>query len=561
LDASLDADSRELRFSAATDFDPHRVRHLLATNVQSVLDDCAWDAPPRLEARGQVILPAWTNRHPDWRWEVWPTLAFSGRLQAGSGSFRGVSFTSASLPVRLTNEVWRLSEARVTRPEGGLSLEYAANPTALTQHWSIRSTIDPKALRPLLPRPATQRLLNDFTLTVPPHLEGSLSITGRDRPRVEVEGRVAVTNFAFRGESIKDCVTRLTYADGFLSFLEPQVRREGEQGRGDGVGVDLVTQMLYLTNAVGNLNAYALCRAIGPRVLAAIQPYVFSNSPSGRAHGAIDLTGQHGTDDVYFDVAGGPFRWGQFRWPEISGRVHWLGRTVTLTNVQGKFYGGSLAGHAHFNLGQTNGTSFSYQTWLTNVDLRQLTTDVSSKTNRLEGALNGKLTITRALTTDPQSWFGHGHLTLTNGLLWDIPIFGVISPVLNEFVPGLGNSRAKKGNTTFIITNSVIYSSDLQIHATAMRMQYDLAVGFDHRVEGRVEAELLRDLPGLGFVVSKVFWPVTKIFEFKVTGSLDQPKATPVFFIPRILLLPFRPIKTIKELFPQEPALQAPALP
>lgn len=561
LAADLDAETRELRFTAVADFDPHHARYLLATNVQVVLDDCTWDAPPHLEAQGRGILSAWTNRHPDWRWEVWPTLSLDGNVQIGSGAYRGVSFRSASVPVQLTNEAWRLPGILVSRPEGELQVHYTGNPDTRPRHWKVRSTVDPKALQPLLSSPAAQRLLDDFALTVPPHFEGSLSITGRDRRRVELEGQVGITNFSFRGEAIKDCVTRLAYRDGFLSFLEPQVRREGELGNADGVGVDLVTQMLFLTNAVGNLNAYAICRAIGPHVVAAIQPYVFSNSPSGRVWGTIDLTGRHGTDDVYFDVAGGPFRWGQFRWPEISGRVHWLGRTVTLTNVQGKFYGGSMRGDAYFGLGRTNGTEFSYRTWLTNVDLCQFMADVSRKTNHLEGALNGELVITRARTTDPQSWFGHGYLTLTNGMIWDIPIFGVFSPVLNEVAPGLGNSRAKKGSATFIITNSVIYSGDLQIHATAMRMQYDMAVGFDHRVEGRVEAELLRDLPGLGFVVSKVFWPVTKMFEFRVTGSLDQPKAMPVFFIPRILLLPFRPIKTIKELFPQEPTRQAPIPP
>jgi hypothetical protein len=137
-------------------------------------------------------------------------------------------------------------------------------------------------------------------------------------------------------------------------------------------------------------------------------------------------------------------------------------------------------------------------------------------------------------------------------LIWDIPIFGLFSPILNSVVPGLGNSRAKKASATYILTNSVIFSRDLQIHATAMRMQYDLRIDFDQRIAGRVEAELLRDMPGLGVIISKVLWPVTKLFEYRLSGSLDQPQAEPVFFIPRVLLLPFRPIKTLKELFSPE---------
>jgi hypothetical protein len=169
----------------------------------------------------------------------------------------------------------------------------------------------------------------------------------------------------------------------------------------------------------------------------------------------------------------------------------------------------------------------------------------------VEGIVNGELVVTRANTAEPRSWQGYGNMSLTNGLIWDIPVFGLFSPILNSIVPGLGNSRAKKASATYIITNSLIQSTDLQIHATAMRMQYDLNVDFDGGIGGRVEGELLRDMPAVGFVFSKIFWPVTKLFEYKLSGTLARPKAQPLFFIPRILQLPFHPIKTIREMMPE----------
>jgi hypothetical protein len=45
---------------------------------------------------------------------------------------------------------------------------------------------------------------------------------------------------------------------------------------------------------------------------------------------------------------------------------------------------------------------------------------------------------------------------------------------------------------------------------------------------------------------------VTKLFEYKVTGTLGQPKIEPVYFVPKLVLMPFHPIRTIKELFPEE---------
>ncbi|HZO52403.1 MAG TPA: hypothetical protein VFB63_06795, partial [Bryobacteraceae bacterium] len=127
-------------------------------------------------------------------------------------------------------------------------------------------------------------------------------------------------------------------------------------------------------------------------------------------------------------------------------------------------------------------------------------------------------------------------------------------PVLNAFAPGLGNSRARDGAASYIITNSVIHTTDLEINATAMRMQFGGTIDFNRNIDGRMEAELLRNIPAIGFLLSKILWPVTKIFEYKITGPLEQPKTEPVYIIPKVILFPFSPIKSIKDLFGIEPS-------
>ena len=143
-------------------------------------------------------------------------------------------------------------------------------------------------------------------------------------------------------------------------------------------------------------------------------------------------------------------------------------------------------------------------------------------------------------------------MTVRDTLIWDLPVFGVFSPILNMVMPGLGHSRAKEAKATFLLTNSVLFSKDLEIHATAMRMQYDGTVDFDRRVAGKMEAELLRDVPLAGPLLSKLFWPLTKLFEYRIHGTLDQPKTEPLYIVPKLLLMPLHPFRTIKELFPEE---------
>jgi hypothetical protein len=146
-------------------------------------------------------------------------------------------------------------------------------------------------------------------------------------------------------------------------------------------------------------------------------------------------------------------------------------------------------------------------------------------------------------------------------VIWDLPLFGIFSPVLNSSSPGLGNSRASAAAGTFNITNGVIRSNDLDIRSTAMRLQYRGTVDLESRVNAHVDAELLKDMWVVGPVISTLFWPVTKLFESKVTGSLSEPKTEFVGPLPKLVLIPFHPLRTLKGLFPEDATTRTNAAP
>jgi len=222
--------------------------------------------------------------------------------------------------------------------------------------------------------------------------------------------------------------------------------------------------------------------------------------------------------------------------------------------VAGSLRTGRLAGNARFDFAAAHDADFRFKVDFDKADLREIATAFSPKTNKLEGLLTGTLDITQANTGDLKSWQGHGRLNLHDGLIWDIPTLGLFSPILNSFVPGMGNSRANEADATFVVTNGVFFTRDTEIHAPVMRMRFKGAVGLDNRIDARMEAELLRDVPAVGIVISKMFWPVTKLFEYKITGNVMDPKAEPLYVVPRVLLMPFHPFKTLKGLFvPEEP--------
>jgi hypothetical protein len=187
---------------------------------------------------------------------------------------------------------------------------------------------------------------------------------------------------------------------------------------------------------------------------------------------------------------------------------------------------------------------------MTNVNLHTLALTLGSTTNHLEGTLAGQIVVTNASTEDWRTLSGHGHVNVRDGLLWDIPIISILSPVLNTVAPGLGNSRATEASASFVITNRLIYSDSLDIRSTMTRLEYVGTIDLNQNVNAHVTAQLLRDTWVVGPLVSTVLWPVSKLFEYHITGSLKDPRSEPIYVLPKLLLLPLHPIRTLEDIIP-----------
>jgi hypothetical protein len=549
----LQLPERRLDFKSEGLLPLEKLSALVDTNIQWILAGHKANALPRFQTAGTLTLPAWTNRPPDWHEDLLPALSMSGMLEGSKGSYRGVAYDKVSALFELTNLFFRAPEITILRPEGSIQADLASDTRTGVVRCRVRSTIDPKALDPILHSEAKADPIDLFEFTHPPSVDVVLHGNIESAKLLGFDADIALTNLTFRGQNVSSCTTRVLYTNGLISILRPVVLRPGERGEAAGIGIDLGQRRLFLTNATGNLTPHAVARAIGPITYRDVSPYVFDAPPQARVEGSIPIGRSDLSENMRFDLDGGPFHWRKFTFDRIRGTVFWRSNTVTLTNIQARWCGGDMAGWLFVDFAPTNTDLLSFYSTVREASLREIVRQMNpTRPNRLEGLLSGELNITRADLKNDLSWMGHGYVHLTNGLVWDIPLFGVFSPVLNAFVPGLGHTRARHADATFGITNSVIYSRDLEIRATMMRMQFRGMVDFSEQVEGRMEAELLRDLPAIGFVISKVLWPVTKLFEYRVTGKLANPKTEQVYVVSRILLFPFQPVKTLKDLFGKE---------
>ena len=551
-DAALDIASRRLDFSGQADFDLKLLESVLTAKSREWLGNFTWLSPPSLELAGNLTLPAWTNRQPDWRGEVQPGIVLNGAVHLTNATYRGISAHAVSTHLNYSNRVWHLPDLALTRPEGTLHVDLRSEEISHDYAIKLHGAFDPRAVAPLLDEKG-RRGLAYFEFTNAPVLAGEIVGRWYERERMGAKAELTWTNFSFRGQHADSLTASLDYTNKMLLVTQPHIERGAERVNADSITFDFTANRAYLTNGYTDTDPLAIATAIGPKTAQAVERYQFLKPPVARVNGVIPLKGERDAD-LHFDLEGGPFRWMKFNSPHIAGHIDWANQSVTLTNMITDFYGGVAHGNAWFDVQERGSTPFKFSLFVTNADLHAMMADLHSPTNQLEGALTGSLNITDASTQDFNSWNGYGRAKLRNGLIWDTPIFGAMSSVMNTVVPGIGNSRASDAGGKFTLTNSVIHTHNLDIRASGMRLQYDGTVDFKTRVDARVEAELLRDTWLVGPVVSTVLWPVSKMFEYKVTGTLAKPEMEPVYMVPKIFLAPLHPMKAIRGMFEEPPS-------
>lgn len=548
--AKLDVVTRDTAFEAASDFDLQRLAPFLTEKSNEWLAKFSWSEPPKIRAAVAMVLPLWTKTDVNWLTALRPSLKLAGQIAVTNGGYQGIHVDWVTSRFSYTNMTWWLPDFAVGRPEGGVRLNHYGNEVTGDYYFQLHSSIDPKVVLPLL----GDEVKKGFDLCefgAPPVIEGELQGNWRHPESVGFRGRVALTNFSFRGKSTDAIVSGLNYTNLVVDCIEPRIWSGTQHLAAAGIAADFHTMRTYFTNGFSTLDPAMVVQAIGPVVAQVMEPYHFGQPPVVRFWGYTSMNDPHDAD-VVFEGAGKDFRSLNFRVPEYTARVHWNNEFLVVTNASGKFYDGRAKGWARFVFNDGPGATYMFTLDAVDANLHRLVADITERDNALDGLLTGLLVVTNATTDNIRTWDGYGHANLREGLLWELPIFGVLSNPLDAIIPGVGNSRFSEGSANYSIEKGVIQSNDLEMRSSAMRLKYRGTVNFDGDIRARVIAEPLRDMPVVGSVVSTLLSPVAKLFTYKIRGTMSEPKIETVY-IPGFLMVPFSPFQSIGKLFSSEP--------
>jgi hypothetical protein len=549
--AILDVASRELRCNGVTDFDPHSVSQLLKPAASNWLAQLDWTMPPTVNAQLRVVLPPWTNPPAEGAASLGSTLQLTGDFAVGPSSFRQVPVRSATGRVTFTNGVWSVSRLRAVRPEGNVDLEYTSSTRTQNYRFIVDSHLDPQAVLPLLPA-RQKHILDELVFKQPPEVHAEVWGCWNTSKRTGFTATVLATNFMARGETVAACRAALDYTNLILSIHNFSFSNDQSQAQAPFLQADFGTKMARLTNATGSLDPGLLERILRRNPPDWLKRIRFDTPPSISVSGAFSLTNARAMD-LHFLVSGQGLHYGSLFADRATGGVDWTGLTVTLTNIVASVYNnGTLMGWLAFMGSPKHGSDFRADFTGRDIDLSVLVTGMTGRTNHLEGRVDGDLALKGPNSSDTSHWQGGGRIHVHDGLLWDIKLFGLLSPVLNIFSPGWGYSRARQATADFVITNGTISSDDLQVRCTGFWINLRGTVDKNKQINARLEAILSRETPVIGPVLSLVFTPLSKLFEYRVSGPVRDPVLEPIF-VPRFVMFLLHPFKTLKTPSSAEP--------
>jgi hypothetical protein len=554
LDAAgdLDAASREVHLQIAADFDPRQLTSFLTEPARRWISQFDWDSSPQVHADLGFVLPPWTNKMSDWPESLRAGVELAGDFSIGRCSFRGIPIASATAGFSYANRVWKVSDLCVDAPAGALIVDFTGSDANGEYYFRFDSRLDPAVVRPLLTE-KQQQALQQVSFSQRPEIHGEAWGVWHDPQSAGFAGTIALTNFVFRGETVDQLDASLQFTNGCLRLTGLSLARGPGRVQVPLATFDSASRRVFFTNALSTLDPELVRRALGKWAPPFMRQVHFDSPPRIQAYGFFTPGNDLGTD-LHLVISGDRFHWRNLFAATAAGDVAYKIRTVSVTNIQATVYGtGKLQGWITFQWAPRQGTSFFSDFSAKDIALPALAGSLTSKTNHLEGRLDGRLSLTGSFDPELANLGGHGSIHVHDALLWDIKLFGILSPMLNAIAPGAGDSRAREANASYIVTNSAIVTDDLEIRSSGFRLLYRGSVDLEKRINARVEAHLLRDTPLFGPVLRWVLMPLDKLFEYRLTGTLDKPVAQPLF-IPKAFMMLLRPFHTWKSLLPSNPS-------
>ncbi|MCA1809789.1 MAG: AsmA-like C-terminal region-containing protein, partial [Lentisphaerae bacterium] len=465
---------------------------------------------------------------------------------------------SMDLPVRdfsthfaVTPDALIVHDARAICGEGpqmGSILMHAAyNFSRDTINGEIRTDMAPATFLPLLRNLEFNHLaaaLADFDFPDrPPFVNGTFHGRLRNRPGLWLAGTAGADDLLY--EQVPVAAVETAFTAGFCATnavldFHPMIvtRRDGVlQGR---LLLDFMRKFVGF-NALSGSDPHAVAQMIHPVVARAVAPFTFNGPAQARAAGVVGFSGQIG-DAVELSMECRQAGWHFLIADFCRMNLQVTDENIELTDITGDIFGGHFNGEVILHR-QDSSPEYFYeaQAQFAEVDFQELMRACDA---RRPETYRGRMRLQMQLAgpVDQQAdlgTIGRGRITISDGRIFQIPLFGGLSDMLARLLPGMGLiMRQTDLQADFTVKDGRISSDAIRIEGDVLSLRASGHCLMDGRLDFRVQITMLRQHTLAATIMRLATFPVSKILEFHLTGTLENPQWK-MTYLPRDLFTLF----------------------
>lgn len=439
--------------------------------------------------------------------------------------------------VVLDGNVLRLDYTELNLPDLGFRGKAELNLASLD--YEIRGMVagDPHVALPWIPEnPAA--IIRDLgharDLTVTGRVAGC--ITNFQAFSIESVGHGE--QFTFRGVEVGQFDAIMRYSNDVFELRDMVVRRPEGEAKG-WVRLDFDRKIICY-DAESAIAPHAAAKVLGSNIYEFLSHFRFDGTAFVRSRGTVDY-GTFEQTDLQADVHATRAGWDRFLADKVDMHIEAKGQRVTFTNVHGMVYGGNFMGQlAIENIGSTSSLPrYHLEAWVKNADFNRFVRETGELTKQpYQGTLSATVSVSGAIGAGMgKTAEGGGKLQIRNGRLFQLPLLGGLSHFLAKIYPGFGFASQTDLSTEFVIADGAVCTDDIELQGNMLSIFGYGCYRFDGKLDFRVQVKLLRrSYPA--YVVRFLTFPVTKLLEFHLSGSVDDPKWRPQN-LPKELFLMF----------------------
>jgi hypothetical protein len=471
-------------------------------------------------------------------------LAF--RAQARSGRIYDVMLTNVACRVEGLGEKITAGDIEATLSaegvSGRLSGQIGFDLMSRVMSCRVVSNFDPRIVKSFLfahEMDFCRMLIERFSFEgEPPLVEWGFEWLVQEKGDIHVTGD-------FRMRDCTYCGVGLLRADGSVTvdrrgtntFAELNnlfvVRREGMANVAFAVRPD---EKRIEFDAESSLQPLAMGRMVGGLTNLLAKQVLFEGASTVVARGTLDYGGTHAGTDLRGSVQADRVAVGPFRCESGSCDIFMRGTEVTLTNIAAIVCGGTASGNVVLEVppGGLSNVQYRADIRARGLDFEKFMQTVSTQGEDREykGRLSGELQVTgRSGPAFDKTLNGKGRVRVSDGRVFMLPIFGGLSRLMTQVIPGLDFVlRQSDANCRFSIRDGRINTDKVAIEGDILSLSGRGAYDIGGDLDFDVQLKLLKEHTFVAKLVRVLTYPISKLFEFRLKGPLDDPKWYPVNF-------------------------------